>query len=330
MRVKRLRLPNWWDWFLIGLLAAVGIAIVIPARGAATPIVDIATTAGIATLFFLHGAKLSTREAWVGLRQWKLHVVIFATTFVVFPLVGLALRFLDGTALSHELYLGLLFLCAMPSTVQTSIAFTSIARGNVAAAICSATFSNLLGVFLSPVLVGWLLGSAVEIRPESVLLIGCEIVLPFVAGQLVRRWVQPWIVARPTTISLVDRGSVLLVVYSAFSSGVVSGIWQTISPWSFLAVIGVNTLLLAAILTFTTGLGKWLGFARAERVVYLFCGSKKSVSTGLPIALILFPASTVSIIVLPLLLYHQIQLIICAVIAKRMAASDPQLVPEPA
>jgi sodium/bile acid cotransporter 7 len=329
MYVKRLRLPGW-DWFLIGLLAAVGTAIVIPARGMAAPIVDVATTAGIATLFFLHGAKLSTREAWAGLRQWKLHVVIFATTFVVFPLVGLALRFLDGTVLSHELYLGLLFLCAMPSTVQTSIAFTSIARGNVAAAICSATFSNLLGVFLSPVLVGWLMGSAVKFRPESVLLIGCEILLPFVAGQLMRRWVQPWVTAHPTMTSLVDRGSVLLVVYSAFSAGVVAGIWQTIPPWSLVAVIVVNTLLLTAILAFTTALGKWLGFARADRVVYIFCGSKKSVSTGLPMALILFPASTASIIVLPLLLYHQIQLIVCAIVAKRMAAAGPQLVPEPA
>jgi sodium/bile acid cotransporter 7 len=218
----------------------------------------------------------------------------------------------------------------MPSTVQTSIAFTSIARGNVAAAICSATFSNLLGVFLSPVLVGWLMGSAVKFRPESVLLIGCEILLPFVAGQLMRRWVQPWVTAHPTMTSLVDRGSVLLVVYSAFSAGVVAGIWQTIPPWSLVAVIVVNTLLLTAILAFTTALGKWLGFARADRVVYIFCGSKKSVSTGLPMALILFPASTVSIIVLPLLLYHQIQLIVCAIIAKRMAAAGPQLVPEPA
>lgn len=307
----------------MALLVTVVLAALIPASGVARPIVGNVTTFAIGLLFFLHGAKLSTREVLVGLQNWQLHTVIFGTTFIVFPVVALSLRFLDGSLLDHPLYLGVLYLSAMPSTVQTSVAFTSIARGNVAAAICSATLSNLIGVILSPVLVWCLLGAEVRVGAESILLIACEILAPFLLGQLTRRWIRRWIAQHGSLVALVDRGSVLLVVYSAFSGGVTSGVWARLGVHSLAVLVVVDTGVLVIALTFTTAVGRLIRLRRADRIAYLFCGSKKSISTGLPMAVVLFPANTVSMIALPLLLYHLVQLLVCAVVARRIARYTP-------
>ena len=307
------------DPYIASLLGTVALACLLPARGPAATGVAHASTAAVALLFFLYGARLSTHEAVDGLKQWRLHGTVLGSTFVLFPLLGLGARVLVPTLLTPQLYQGVLFLCLLPSTVQSSIAFTTIARGNTAAAVCSATFSSLFGIVLTPLLAALLLSTRGGVSPGSVLGIVEQLLLPFVAGQLLRRWTSGWTSRHRRVLGVVDRGSILLVVYGAFSEGVVAGIWGQLSPLGLLALLLVDAALLALVLAATLLGGRRLGFARADRIVVVFCGSKKSLASGVPMASVLFgPAA--GLMVLPLMLFHQVQLMVCAVLARRWGA----------
>ncbi len=315
------------DTFLLALLATVALAAALPARGAAADVVGIAAKAAIALLFWLYGLRLSPREAWHGVRQWRLHLLVVATTFLVFPLLGLAARTLVPSVLSVDLYNGLLFLCLVPSTVQSSIAFTSIARGNVSAAIVSASLSNILGVALTPLLVVLLMHTrgAPTVQAAAIRDIVLQLLLPFVAGQLLRPWLADRVARHSALTKAVDRGSILLVVYTAFSLGMVERIWVRVSGWQLILVAVAATALLGIVLVFTTAVGRLARLDRGDKVVLLFCGSKKSLASGLPMALVLFPATTVGLTMLPLMLFHQIQLLVCAVIASALSRNTERL-----
>ncbi|MFC4504299.1 MULTISPECIES: bile acid:sodium symporter family protein [Streptomyces] len=310
------------DPYILLLLGTVGIAALLPARDTAADVASGASTAAIAFLFFLYGARLSTREALDGLRHWRLHITVLACTFVVFPLLGLAARGLVPVVLTHPLYQGLLFLTLVPSTIQSSIAFTSIARGNVPAAICAGSFSSLVGIVVTPLLAAALLGSGGGgFSADSVVKIVLQLLVPFVAGQLARRWIGGFVTRQKKVLGLVDRGSILLVVYTAFSEGMVQGIWHQVSPVRLGGLLVVEAVLLTVMLTLTWYGGKALRFDREDRIAIQFAGSKKSLASGLPMASVLFGAHA-SLAVLPLMLFHQMQLMVCAVIAKRRA-HDP-------
>ncbi|MFD7811746.1 bile acid:sodium symporter family protein [Streptomyces sp. NPDC059785] len=317
------------DPYILLLLGTVGLAALLPARDTAADVASGASTAAIAFLFFLYGARLSTREAMDGLRHWRLHVTVLACTFVVFPLLGLAARGLVPVLLTHPLYQGLLFLTLVPSTIQSSIAFTSIARGNVPAAICAGSFSSLAGIVITPLLAAALLGnSGGGFSADSLVKIVLQLLVPFVAGQLLRRWVGGFIARHKRIVGYVDRGSILLVVYTAFSEGMVQGIWHQVSAVRLAALLAVEAVLLAVMLLLTWYGAKALRFGRADRVAIQFAGSKKSLASGLPMASVLFGAHA-SLAVLPLMLFHQMQLMVCAVIAKRRSR-DPEPVSGPA
>ncbi|GAA2743198.1 bile acid:sodium symporter family protein [Kitasatospora cinereorecta] len=313
------------DGYLLLLLGTVLLATLLPARGAAATAVSGAVQVAVALLFFLYGARLSPQEALAGARHWRLHLLILACTFVLFPLLGEATRLLPESVLPAQLASGVLFLTLLPSTVQSSIAFTSMARGNVAAAICAATFSSLLGIVLTPLLAAWLLASetGVHVSGGQVLDIVLQLLVPFALGQLLRPWIGPWIRHHRTVTTVVDRGSILLIVYSAFSEGVRDGIWGRVTPGQILWLALICAALLAAVLTASGAAARRLGFDRADRVTIRFCGSKKSLATGLPLATILFPAAVVGITVLPLMLFHQIQLMVCTVLAQRWGRTAP-------
>lgn len=308
------------DGFMLGILVTVLIAALLPARGTAADALDWATTIAIGLLFFLYGARLAPHEALDGLRHWRLHSTVLAVTYVVFPLLGLALRILVPSVLTEELYTGVLYLCLLPSTVQSSIAFTAIARGNVAGAVVSASLSNLLGVFATPLLVVLLMNTTggVHVSASAVLAIVAQLLLPFLAGQLLRPRLH-WLLRHTKVTRTVDRGSVYLVVYSAFSAGMVERIWSGLSPAPVLATVAICAGLLAIVLCLTTFGSRLLGFDRADRIVVIFCGSKKSLATGLPMATVLFAGHPIGLIVLPLMLFHQIQLFTCAWLAGRYA-----------
>lgn len=317
--LSRLRL--FLDPFLLLLLLLPVVATVLPARGTAAEALDHFTIVAICLLFFLHGAKLSPTETRRGFSRWRFQLLVLGCTFVLFPMFGLAIVALPSSVLSPVMATGFLFLCILPSTVQSSIAFTSIARGHVSAAIVSASASNILGVVLTPLLVVLLMhtSGAPRVHATAIRDIALQLLLPFALGQLMRPWLADVIARHAVLTKAVDRGSILLVVYTAFSIGMAEHIWSSVDPWQVVAVAVVSAALLAVVLAFTAAAGQLAGFDRGDRIVLLFCGSKKSLASGLPMALVLFPAATVGLIMLPLMLFHQIQLLVCAMIASRLS-----------
>ncbi|MDH3006163.1 bile acid:sodium symporter family protein [Gordonia alkanivorans] len=307
------------DGFILAIVAAVVVAAFLPLRGAAGEVLDWVVVIAIGALFFLYGTRLHPREALEGLKHWRLHVTILAFTFVAFPIIGLALKPVVEPLVGSDLYAGLLFLCLVPSTVQSSIAFTSIAKGNIAGAIVSASASNILGVFLTPLLVVALMNNTggASIDASSILKIVAQILVPFVVGQLARPWVGLFFARHAKITKLADRSTIVLVVYVAFSEGVVDGIWSSVDAGQVIAVSVISLVLVVVMLAITGWLPKKLGFDRADTIAIQFCGTKKSLATGLPMATVLFAGSTVGLIVLPLMIFHQIQLIICSWLATR-------------
>jgi solute carrier family 10 (sodium/bile acid cotransporter), member 7 len=308
------------DPFTLALVATVVLATLLPLKGRAASAFQVVTQAGIVLLFFLHGARLSRSAILEGATNWKLHLLVMASTFVLFPLLGWGLRQVLRDGLPPELLSGVLFLCLLPSTVQSSIAFTSIAGGNVAAAVCSASASNLLGVALTPVLVGLLLDQrGAGISGAAVGVIFAQLFVPFVTGHLLRPWIGGPVARHRSVLMLVDRGSILLVVYTAFSEAVVNGLWSQLGLGDVTGVGLVCGVLLAAVLMLTTLASRVLGFSRPDEIAIVFCGSKKSLASGVPMAGVLFPSATVGAVVLPLMLFHQLQLMVCALLARRYA-----------
>lgn len=307
------------DNFTLTLLAVVLAATLLPASGQVATIFEWITNLAIALLFFMHGAKLSRQAILAGAGHWRLHLLVFACTFILFPLLGLALKPALEPLLGKELYLGMLYLCALPATVQSAIAFTSLARGNIPAAICSAAASSLLGIFLTPLLVALLMGVHGDNGStlDAIGKISLQLLLPFVLGQIAQRWIGGWVNQNKSWLKYVDQSSILLVVYTAFSAAVIGGLWQQVPLATLLLVIAACCVLLALALVLTHMLGKWLGFSLEDRITILFCGSKKSLATGVPMAQVLFAGSAIGVLILPLMLFHQIQLMVCAVLAER-------------
>nr|WP_314432959.1 bile acid:sodium symporter family protein [uncultured Brevundimonas sp.] len=315
------RLPI--DGYLLALIGMVVLAAVLPASGQGAVVMGVVVKVAIALLFFLYGARMSPAAIVAGLMHWRLQGTVFLSTFVLFPLLGLGLVFLMRGSLQPDLLTGMMFLCLLPSTVQSSIAFTSIAGGNVPGALTSASVSNLIGVVVTPLLVALLIGGAGGgIHLQSIIDIGLQILAPFAIGQLCRPLMLGWLTRNARLTGLVDRGSILLIVYAAFSEGMVAGVWSQVAPADLAKVIGLNIVLLGLVLSLTLLAGRALKFDRPDRIVILFCGSKKSMASGIPMAGILFASASVPLIVLPIMLFHQIQLFACTVIAQRYAREN--------
>ncbi|WJR65578.1 bile acid:sodium symporter family protein [Neorhizobium sp. CSC1952] len=311
------------DRFTVLLICTVILASLLPIHGDWAEWFGIATDIAIGLLFFLHGARLSREVVIAGILHWRLHLTILLVTFAVFPILGLAIGFIPEEILPSPLYAGILFLCVLPSTVQSSIAFTSMAGGNVPAAVCAASGSNILGMFLTPLLAGLLLSTTGDggfswDALESILL---QLLAPFVVGQILQPWIGDWIRSKKKLLAPVDRGSILMVVYLAFSEAVMEGLWHTFSATDIAVVIVLDMALLAVVLCLTVFGSRALGFSKEDEITITFCGSKKSLASGVPMANAIFAnqSSSIGAIVLPLMLFHQIQLMACAVIAQKYA-----------
>jgi solute carrier family 10 (sodium/bile acid cotransporter), member 7 len=317
------------DEFTIAMLSTVVLAFLLPCRGVSAGLFEYLTGVAIALLFFLQGARLPRATITAGALHWRLHLVVFAATFLLFPIVGLALRPLSGTLLTPPLYLGLLFLCTLPSTVQASVAFTSIAGGNVAAALCSASTSSILGMFLTPLLAGLALKTSGGFSLNALRPLAAEMFLPFIAGQLLQPWIGSWVQQRRKALGGVDRGSVLLVVYTVFSGATLSGIWHQLAFGPLITLFVVAGTMLGLMLAITALAARRLGFSREDEIAIVFCGSKKSLVAGIPMANVLFAGQALGLIVLPLMIFHQVQLMACAALARHYAsASMPAFEPE--
>ena len=314
------------DNFTLALLTTVALASVLPAAGGVARFFEGLTVAAVGLLFFLHGAKLSRQAIVAGLSHWRLHLVVVASTFVLFPLLGWALRPILQPLVTPDLYLGVLFLCALPATVQSAIAFTAMARGNMPAAICSASASTLLGIVITPLLTGLLLSRTAAAQHDALESIGrimLQLFVPFMAGHLLRPWIGGLTQRHAPVLKFVDQGAILLVVYTAFSAAVVEGLWRQMPLPALAGLLVVCAVILALALCFTTWLSRRLGFSKEDEVTIVFCGSKKSLASGVPMAKVLFAAHAVGAMVLPLMVFHQMQLMVCAVLAQRYARRQP-------
>lgn len=315
------------DGFLAAMAAAIAIALLYPQAGAADgPLhLPLVTHIGIAFVFFLHGAALSPQALRAGAAHWRLHLLVQSTTFVLFPLVAGGIWMATDGLLPDGLRLGFFFLGALCSTITSSVAMTALARGNVAVAIFNATLSGLIGMVATPLLVGLVstLGSGGPSIGEAVADIGRTLLLPFAAGQLARPLIGGLVARHKKVTSVLDRGIIVLIVLGSFSESTASGLWTKFSAGDLVAVAGVVLLLLLLAIGYTTAISRALGLDRHDEAAAVFCGSKKSLANGAPIAKILFAGNpAIGLIMLPLLFYHQIQLVVCAALARRYASAD--------
>lgn len=309
------------DPLVQGIIAAAILAVLFPASGTFADVFDVLTKLAIALLFFLYGARLSTQEALRGLTHWRLHAVILAFTFVVYPLVGLALR-ASTLVVSDAIYQGVLYAMLVPSTVQSSVALTGIARGNVSGAVVAASVSSMVGVVITPLLVMLLMGAGdgITIDAQVFVNISLQLLLPFVLGQLAHNFVPgaKEFAAKKAT-KQVDRISIWMVVYAAFSKGMVAGVWSKVSGWEIVFLIALSFVLVGFMLWLTRAVPRTLGFGYADTVAIQMCGTQKSLAAGLPMASVIFGGAALGILIVPLMIYHMIQLMICSSLAARYA-----------
>lgn len=308
------------DPILAIILGTLALGLLLPVSGRPAEILDLVTTVGIFVLFFGYGARLSAAETRSGLKNWKLHLSILVTTFVVFPVLALPLLAVPDSILSAPIRVGLIFLCLVPSTVQSSITFTSLAGGNVAAAMVSATASNVLGVLITPLLAMAFIPTASggSIGFEQVWGVVVQLLLPFVLGQLSRVVTAGFMARHRTRLKFLDQAVIMLIVYGSFSELRVSGVWRQIQLGDLALLVPLAAALLGLMFWFTWEMGGWLGFPREDRIALMFCGTKKSLATGVPMASVLFPGATVGVLVIPLMLYHQAQLLVSSALATRL------------
>lgn len=313
------------DRFTTGILLSVVLGLLLPCQGAGAWFFEHLTDIAITMLFFLYGVKLSRQSVVDGLLNWRLQSMVFLFTFVFFPVVIPLLKPVFAPFVGASLYMGLVYVACLPSTVQSSIAFTSVAGGNVPAAVCSASVSSLLGVFLTPLLVSLLFSTGAggaEVGLDTILNICYQILLPFALGQAAQRWLRPWVLAHKPIIGWNDQGTIWLVVYTSFSNATRSGHWQQLE-WSQLGwLILTCFILLCGIHACTYFSSKWLGFNREDRITIVFCGSKKSLAVGAPMMLAIF-GKLDNDLLLPLMMFHQVQLMTCAHLARLWQRSKP-------
>lgn len=310
------------DRYMMLLVATVLLASFAPAQGAFAGVLKHVTYWAVALLFFIYGAKLSTATILAGFANWKLQIGVLLCTFALFPLLSLGANELALLGLPAAIGIGFLYIGVLPSTVQSSIAFTSVSNGNVAGAVCAASISNLIGVIASPLLFALLIPSTsgYGVDASAVWKIVQQILLPFAVGQLCRPLLSGFLNRHKLPTMIVDRGSILLIVYSAFSAGVVNGIWQVVSPTDLGLLIALCAALLAAVMGIALLAGKLAGMPKADLLSLFYCGSTKSLATGLPMAGILFAGQDISLLVLPLMVFHLLQLVVCALISQRVKA----------
>ena len=313
-----------FDWFMKGMVVAIFLAWLWPDPGAKDGFLhpDLLTKAGVALVFFLNGLGLSFAALKAGTLQWRLHLLVQASTFLLFPLIGLLTLWALGEHFPKDLRLGFFYLCALPSTVSSSVAMTAAARGNVPAAVFNATLSSLLGIFLTPLWIGLVLKQGGQHMPlgKVILDLLLWLVLPLAIGQLARPWLGGWAHQHKKRLAVVDRVTILILVYTSFCDSMKTHVWSQHGVGPVVATLLGSAALFYLVLYATTWACNALGFTPADRAAAVFCGSKKTLASGVPMAQLIFGATPgLSLILLPIMVYHPLQLLICGVIAGRWA-----------
>lgn len=318
------RFPIQPDWFLIGMVIAMFIAWLIPGPGAAGGSLhpELLTKCGIALIFFLHGAQLSFAALKDGVSRWQLHLIIQLTTFLAFPLIGLALVKLTGSLISPDLALGLFYLCALPSTVSSSVAMTAAAKGNVPVAVFNATISSIIGIVLTPLWMSLLVHQQSGHMDTTAVMLDLVqwLLLPLIIGQALRPLIGAFITNHKKYVSKIDRFTILLLVYTSFCDSFAGHVWTGHGALTMIVTITATIALFFAVLMGLILFCKKLSIPDSYRAAVVFCGTKKSLATGVPMAHLLFTGNaSLGLILLPIMIYHPLQLFICGPLANHWA-----------
>ncbi len=312
------------DRFILLLMCTLIVATLVPATGTALTAIGWLSNTAIFTLFFLHGARLAPQAVVDGAKRWRLQAAILGFGYLGFPAVMLGVSALLHGQLAPSLLLGLIFLGVLPTTVQSSIAYTSMARGNVAASVIASAVSNVLGVVLAPLLLAVIASTAFgQFSLSGIGRVAMLLLFPFALGQILRRWVLPSVQRHAKLAGMMDKLTIILAVYTAFAEASAQGVWQRIGPGELGGLALIVLVLLLVAFAAAWALGGALGFNRADRITLLFAAAHKSLATGAPMARILFPPAIAGAVILPLLIYHQLQLMISAAIAPALADDTP-------
>lgn len=313
------------DWFLFGMISAVVLATLYPdfGKSGGTMHADQASDVGIFLVFLFHGIGLSTDSMKKGFMNWRLHVTVQSMTFLLFPVLWFGFRAAFGSFIPEDLMLGFLYLCALPSTISSSVAMTAIGKGNVPAAILNATLSSLLGIFLTPLIISLALqtsgGQGLSLL-DAMMKIAVLLFLPFALGQTLRPVIGKWFSRYKKYINNFDKGVILMLVYASFCDSVKGGLWSNYGLSTIGLTMAGAAFILGVVLMLTTFIARRLGFNKADEVTAVFCGSKKTLASGVPMAKLLFGAHpALGLIVLPIMFYHQLQLFGCSILAERYA-----------
>jgi len=317
--------PVKFDWFMKGMVAAVVLAFVWPQPGAHGGFLhpEVLNKLGIAVVFYLNGLSLSMQSLRQGASRWQVHLLIQLSTFALFPLLGLGLLKLGQGWMSPDLLMGFFYLCALPSTVSSSVALTVAARGNVPVALFNATLSALIGVLLTPLWMAWVMGQegrSLDVTPVVIDLL-LWVVLPLFVGQLSRPWLTTWAARRKAQIHIVDRVTILTLVYTSFCDSVQQGIWTNYGPIVVIQTMVVCALLFWLVYQFTQFASRVMGLPEEDRIAAVLCGSKKTLASGVPMAHLIFGTHpALGLILIPIMLYHPLQLAVGGLLSQRWAS----------
>ena len=312
------------DPFLLGLVAMVVLALIWPTPGVSGGALhfDYATTYGVSIVFFLYGLTLSPEKMKDGIMQWKLHICVQLATFVLFPVLVIAWRWLTPGIFSDNLWLGFFYVAALPSTVSSSVAMTNIARGNVPAAVFNASLSSFLGVFITPALMSWYMsrnGIDMPLLPV-ILKVTLLVLVPIVVGQIARHWLGAWAKRNASWVKLADRTTILAIVYNSFCDSVAAGVWSGNDVLVVVEIAVGAVVLFLAVYAITDVVCTAMGFNVRDRIACQFCGSKKSLATGAPLAKVVFGSTpALGLIIAPIMMFHFLQLVIVSFLAARFA-----------
>lgn len=315
--------------YMACIVSAAVLGLLIPGPGSNGGILHLSTLTyvGIMVVFFLHGANLSPDNLKAGIRHWRLHLFVQLATFALFPLIGIGILMAGKGWLPNDMLLGFFYLCALPSTISSSVAMTALARGNLSGAIFNATLSGLIGMVMTPVLMSFVMthsGHPISLS-SAIAGVMVQLLLPFAAGQMLRRPLLTLLMRNKKLVSTLDRGVIVLIVHASFCDSQQAGVWSGYPIYSLGVLIVLTGIVLAVVLCVTTWSSRRLGFNTEDEITAVFCGSKKSLANGMPMAQAMFAGhASMGIFVLPMIVYHQLQLLVCSVLAERYRRRENQ------
>lgn len=315
------------DGFIVGLITMITIAFFVPGIGDKDDIIQITdiTDIGISFIFFFYGLKLSPQQMKDGLSNYKLHLVVQLSTFLLFPLIAIALKPFYTSEDGKLLWLALFFMAALPSTVSSSVVMVSIAKGNISGAIFNASISGLIGILITPIWLSFFFQTSGESfnLMESVMSLSLRILLPVFIGLMLNKYSGAFAKKHSKYLTLFDKSIILLIVYNSFSHSFQTQLFQSLdTPVLIKAFISILCIFVLAYLAIWYG-SKKLHFKYKDQITATFCGSKKSLVHGTVMADVLFKGMAVQgIFIVPIMIYHSLQLIVISFIAQRLSKNS--------